>query len=602
MSFILTLPFNTFVLNIVDKVEDVKSDVGGGIKLNIVGNKDIVEDVLVPLSKLSLNVVNNNIDEINKKATTNICEINLAITSGDIKDVKSNIVLDIGAITKSKSIYPKKWKSFIETLPVRSDGQIDNKVLKERSKSNLLMICRPDLYESIDMKMHPNIEENKRMTLSSNKKINWICLVEGCGNKFIANACHRNRYGRACCASCSGNKKFSQKQAEDYYLKYGFKLEEPYHHSHYPHKSLCYTCMTIVTKSLSFLNTSGCFNCYGSRKYSQKESEDYYLEYNFKLQEQYQNVDYKHKCLCLTCDVIVTKRLSSLSTSGCLNCAGNKKYSQKEAEDYYLKYNFKLQEQYRNANYAHRALCYICHELTTKCLGSLNVSGCFSCYGSRRYSQKEAEDRYSECNFKLEEQYRNSHHPHKCLCHKCGLIVTKSLNNLGKFGCFNCAALRDGSFGVTNVRIILSDLKIDYKTETRLPILYNRRFDFEFTYNNRFYIVEFDGKQHFKEVSWHDESNPFEKAQETDRLKTYSPLLLGYNVIRLQNDKLETLRANITYCLSQTATKPFVYFDDPTMYKYITDVPLSQESIALVPSEYNIQNMKLSDYILPHKH
>lgn len=167
MSFILTLPVKTFGLNIVDKVQDVKSDVGSGIKLNLMGNNkdtggsdkgvassviDIydsnkVDKLVIPFNKLSLNITNHSSNGIDKKTVADNSKISLIVKSSDTKDVKSGIVLNIGgkseysiidnkSSSKGKIICPEKWRLFAESLPVGSDGHVDNKILREKSKSN----------------------------------------------------------------------------------------------------------------------------------------------------------------------------------------------------------------------------------------------------------------------------------------------------------------------------------------------------------------------------------------------------------------------------------------------------------------------------------
>jgi hypothetical protein len=68
------------------------------------------------------------------------------------------------------------------------------------------------------------------------------------------------------------------------------------------------------------------------------------------------------------------------------------------------------------------------------------------------------------------------------------------------------------------------------------------RFDYYFSHGNRHYLLEFDGRQHFKMTPWfHRNERAFRRGQERDLLKTAAAIASGYYVIRIAHQHLPRL-------------------------------------------------------------
>lgn len=93
-----------------------------------------------------------------------------------------------------------KWRKFAIELPLKKNGQVDNKKLRERAGSDKLKDCRPDLYEQIDKEAYKGEKKLELLTFGFNEKIYWIC---NCGKRWTACIKHRVRFRHSICPKCS---------------------------------------------------------------------------------------------------------------------------------------------------------------------------------------------------------------------------------------------------------------------------------------------------------------------------------------------------------------------------------------------------------------
>lgn len=97
-------------------------------------------------------------------------------------------------------------------------------------------------------------------------------------------------------------------------------------------------------------------------------------------------------------------------------------------------------------------------------------------------------------------------------------------------GCPNCPKHR--SKGEIQVASVLDKLNINYAQEWRHQTLSHRKYDFYFQYNNRNYIIEYDGRQHFESNEVFDRQHTLKERREVDKIKTYIAYITGYTIIR----------------------------------------------------------------------
>jgi very-short-patch-repair endonuclease len=150
--------------------------------------------------------------------------------------------------------------------------------------------------------------------------------------------------------------------------------------------------------------------------------------------------------------------------------------------------------------------------------------------------------------------------------------LTANKAKRGKW-CLECGA----SIGERNIRMILQELNIPFVQQCVLPILPRRKYDFCFRYNDKHYLIEFDGEQHFQFVKrYHKTKTKFTECQVIDRIKTYCSWRSGYHLIRIDYTQIDNAKYHI---INAIQLGHIVYLSDPKLYKYITDVNLTPEQI-----------------------
>lgn len=105
-------------------------------------------------------------------------------------------------------------------------------------------------------------------------------------------------------------------------------------------------------------------------------------------------------------------------------------------------------------------------------------------------------------------------------------------------------------------------------SQYRIQLLPDYRFDYHFIYQEREYLLEFDGQQHFEFTSWfHRTQRSFENKRQRDFLKSAVALMSGYYLIRIAYNDLNCAEKIIKQALQG---KKRLYFSNPRMYEYFT--------------------------------
>jgi hypothetical protein len=141
------------------------------------------------------------------------------------------------------------------------------------------------------------------------------------------------------------------------------------------------------------------------------------------------------------------------------------------------------------------------------------------------------------------------------------------------YWCKFCGA----SKGERNVRMILQELNLPFVQQYTLQALPRRKYDFCFQYNNRYYLIEFDGEPHFHYVrKFHKTKAGFLESQVIDRIKTYAAWASGYYLIRIDYTQIEHIKYHIISAINANC---IVYLSNPELYKYISDIPITHEQL-----------------------
>jgi len=137
-------------------------------------------------------------------------------------------------------------------------------------------------------------------------------------------------------------------------------------------------------------------------------------------------------------------------------------------------------------------------------------------------------------------------------------------------GCPRCAS----SKGEKITTRVLTELEISFKTEFKLPSLIGKSFDFEFEWEGQKFIIEFDGKQHFKRIKYFYKTQAqFAEARYRDILKHLTAVSsrYDYKVIRIDY-RIPKSEEEFKKHILEGLETPFVsYFSTPSLYNWLND-------------------------------
>lgn len=227
--------------------------------------------------------------------------------------------------------------------------------------------------------------------------------------------------------------------------------------------------------------------------------------------------------------------------------------------------------------------CYVCGYWRNMTIDALVAgNGCAMCSGcgpwtyERFLSQK---DERPDIDFSLvtPDQFRcGSMSRITCKCKTCFTVWAKSPSAIftSKGSCPTCNA----SIGERIINEILTEAIIPYKREFILPSLPKKRFDFVFRYNERNFLVEFDGGQHFNyEEFFHRNEETFLEKQKVDVLKSHHAYINGYFLIRIDHTNLNNIRFHMNEAVSLAMTTDQKYYlSSPEMYSYLFTTPRAE--------------------------
>lgn len=152
----------------------------------------------------------------------------------------------------------------------------------------------------------------------------------------------------------------------------------------------------------------------------------------------------------------------------------------------------------------------------------------------------------------IEDSYNNIIGSHKKAifkCPICGLEKEQVIRYVFKMG-FCCGFCDDGiSYPEKIMLSALTQLNIDYKTQKIFKWSDNKIYDFYFEFDNKQYIIETHGLQHYKETG-RKGARTFKQEQENDKYKKQLAIKNGikeenYTVIDCRKSNLEFIKQNI---------------------------------------------------------
>lgn len=155
-----------------------------------------------------------------------------------------------------------------------------------------------------------------------------------------------------------------------------------------------------------------------------------------------------------------------------------------------------------------------------------------------------------------------------------GHVFNQTLNRVkfrGKW-CPTC-----GTKGERKVREFFRKYNIPFVAQATFSEIPNRKYDFYFEWNNKRYLVEYDGEQHFRYVrKYHKTKQGFLESQRVDRVKTHFGLMIGCTVVRIDCTQEEWIHDHLMRALCCNTT---LYLSYPERYKYLW-TPMSREELS----------------------
>jgi very-short-patch-repair endonuclease len=122
------------------------------------------------------------------------------------------------------------------------------------------------------------------------------------------------------------------------------------------------------------------------------------------------------------------------------------------------------------------------------------------------------------------------------------------------------------SRGARKVVMALRELGIRFRDEFKILSgpLKKRRYDFAFFYKNKKYILEFDGKQHWKGFDLDEKK--LQENQQVDQMKTEVAVGADFNVIRISYKEEKEILFHLKTALEKEMK---VYVSNPELYAKI---------------------------------
>jgi hypothetical protein len=205
------------------------------------------------------------------------------------------------------------------------------------------------------------------------------------------------------------------------------------------------------------------------------------------------------------------------------------------------------------------------HEYQTLPTTVYQGMNCTQCTGKNTaFRSKRLEEYVLSRNGVLLSDYKQATIKVKLKCEK-GHVWEAKPNTL--ISCKSWCPRCKQSEGEKETVIALNELGINHETEFCLACTGRKKYDFYFYFEGNCYLLEFDGKQHFKKIDFFCKTDDeFEFRQNIDRLKTYVALNLGYKVIRIDYSSINRIKKIVIEALNSERN---LYLSNPEMYDWL---------------------------------
>ena len=192
---------------------------------------------------------------------------------------------------------------------------------------------------------------------------------------------------------------------------------------------------------------------------------------------------------------------------------------------------------------------------------------------------------------------RGTHDKIKIICPDCGKIMYKTTSNIFKNKSIGCSCSDKISYGEKLMYSILKQLKLNFKTQlTKANFSWcdKYRYDFYFELNNKCYVIEVHGLQHYEECTgnW---KNKLKEQKENDRIKKELALNNGikeenYIVIDCRKSELEWIKNNKNGILNSKLNELF----DLSNTNWLKAEEFTCSNLIKIACDYKRDNLELT--------
>lgn len=292
-------------------------------------------------------------------------------------------------------------------------------------------------------------------------------------------------------------------------------------------------------------------------------------EKGFTLLDEYINTDTKVTLLCPEEHYYLTTPNNFKRYFVCSYCNGTNGYKAESSFRQLIKDdNYQCQDEYLGRNIKIKVICPENHEYMVSPHHFINGVRCSYCSGhSVEWGRDNFEQTLDRIGYVSLEPYVSTIVKVWVQCnmgHKWHAIPNGITS--GGQRCSECR-LPDVSNGESLVLEYLREKNIQFYWQHVIDQLPTRKFDFYIISEGDYYLLEFDGRQHFEMYSmFHKSYEDFLEHQEIDRQKTWIPQQYGYKIIRIDHNRIGKISYHIDEALR---LKQSLYLSNVDMYQYL---------------------------------
>lgn len=319
---------------------------------------------------------------------------------------------------------------------------------------------------------------------------------------------------------------FTKQEIEIRFTKCGLKLLQP---ELYKTKTQlveieCAKCGHVFSEKLINLENKRdnkcCPNCYGPSRYNNENIDKLLENTTIRRIGDFKTVKHKIRFKCLIDNYEWDALWLPIRTGkyGCPKCGGNARYTNETFDEKISGRNLIRIGEYKCASKKIKMKCLIDgYEWSPYAGHIIKGVGCPKCDGQAKLTHDEVVNKLKSVDIELLEQYKGVNHKHKLKCLKCDKEWIIDLNHVlhSGTGCPKCYKKSEFKVGKL-IEEIFNLVPIHNKR------LYfdNKKFfiyDYKFNHNNKEYIVEYNGRQHYEPIEYWGGEKSFKKQQKRDQ-------------------------------------------------------------------------------------